>query len=1207
MAKKIGSLFVEFGATVDGFMAAMGKAEKGLQRMGSRMSRLGQQMSVGVSLPLIAIAKHAFETAADFEASMNKVSALGDITGDDLKKLEAQALELGKKTQFSAKQAADGMAELAAAGFNTTQIMAAMPGVLDLAAAAQVDVARASEIAVSTMGAFQLSADQAGRVADVLASASARGVLSIDDLAEAMKYVAPVSQATGRSLEETAAAISLLSNAGIKGSQAGTALRMGMIRFVKPTKQAQEVIDRLNLSLSDGKGHIKPLVDIIDQLAKKNANLADVTKLAGVEASTAWMALVQQGAPALDTLTKAIENDKGAADRMATTLRQGLKGGWEQMTGSIETASIALGKTFEPVALRVMKALEGLANKATDLFQAFGQMDPVFQEAVAGVVGLLAVLGPLLAIAGPLLTAFGTLTGGFKLFAGAILAIGTPVGAVMVLLGAVAVAAVEIYDNWEGIEQFFSDMWESISSTVEDNVNSLVENWKIFWYEFGQGVEKIKQWLLEMGQAIVDFVNNSIEFFKKLGEGIYTFFVDKLTGARDAVLGFTDDVAEFFEGLYDTVVGHSSVPDLIDGIEEEFKKLEDVMVQPSKKAAMETAAAFEEALQITKENLSEVDYEKAFQALKKFQDALAKGDKFKSAKAALRDLKKEMKGLTHDMEEAGKQAEDFNKAIGNVLGKVGGKTGNILQGLGEALFGTDKNGAPNQINGWLSSLFGGDSESGGLGKMIADQLGMSLDEATAAVNEYGASVIHVFESLQKVGKSTQETIDGVTESAFTAVGAYFGGQAGGELGHAIGDVVGDFLGSAFGGKSTNAQTKARKQVEKYLEDIFAKIDFRAIGKDGKLEQIQNIIFGSSDRFNDPGWVDQFKKYGDEAMNVFGGLGVGLTKVLGIAEDIGPQIGLILAENLNGNLDNARLLFQSLGISVQQYEDALVAAGDAGQMSWHEVEVALQGVYAASQPGLVGIGKFEDAFQQLIDSGGRGKRAIQALANVAIEAKDAGISTLDELRQHMMQDARFTPEQISALFTALSQRGITSLDQLAEVSSRTGGGVVADMESLGFAFAEVADEIQATADKINQIDDNTEKNVHFNFTSTVDDTTQQAIDAGAFDEAGIQPPTTSAATTRTARGLKRIGEAAAAAVQASMPVTSIGGASRAASVDSGRASSGITVNVDARHAAAGSEHSFRRVINEAIPEITRAVANRVADRRTRGGSYGSAFD
>ena len=412
------------------------------------------------------------------------------------------------------------------------------------------------------------------------------------------------------------------------------------------------------------------------------------------------------------------------------------------------------------------------------------------------------------------------------------------------------------------------------------------------------------------------------------------------------------------------------MPDLIDGIEEEFKKLEDVMVQPSKKAAMETAAAFEEALQITKENLRG-RLRKGISSAQEISGCARQGRQIQKRQGRASRSQKEMKGLTHDMEEAGKQAEDFNKAIGNVLGKVGGKTGNILQGLGEALFGTDKNGAPNQINGWLSSLFGGDSESGGLGKMIADQLGMSLDEATAAVNEYGASVIHVSNHFKRSARVRRRR-SMASRKAPSRRSAHISAArpaASSATRSAMSSAIFSVAHSA--GSRRTLRRKPENRSRNTSRIFLQRSIFRAIGKDGKLEQIQNIIFGSSDRFNDPGWVDQFKKYGDEAMNVFGGLGVGLTKVLGIAEDIGPQIGPHSRRKSQRQSDNARLLFQSLGISVQQYEDALVAAGDAGQMSWHEVEVALQGVYAASQPGLVGIGKFEDAFQQLIDSGGRG--------------------------------------------------------------------------------------------------------------------------------------------------------------------------------------------------------------------------------------------
>ncbi len=1188
MAKKIGSLFVEFSATVDKFMSAFNKAEKGMARVGRRWTTIGQQMSVGISLPLAAIGKTALSAAADFEASMNKVSALGDITGTDLQSLTNQALELGKKTQFSAKQAADGMADLAAAGYNTTQIMAAMPGVLDLAAAAQVGVAEASEIAVTTMGAFHLGAEKSGEVADILASASAKGVLSITDLAEAMKYVGPVSYATGRSLEETAGAISLLSNAGIKGSQAGTALRMGMIRFIKPTKQAQEVISALGLTLTDGAGKIKPLVDIIGQLSAKNANLADVTKLVGVEAATAWMALVDQGAPALDALTQAIDRDNGAAARMAATLRQGLKGGFEQMSGSIETASIALGLALAPAILRAMELIQALADKVTDWATAFKELSPTTQNVVVGLLAFVTAAGPLLAILGPIVTGFSLVVGGVKLFAGALLALLTPAGLVIAAIGALSVAAVLIYENWGGIKQFFSDLWDTVAQKTTTNIALMRESWDQFWHDFQNGCTVIKQFAGEMLQAIIDFVDKSIEYIEKLGAKIKDALVGEFGRTVDQIKGLTEDVSGFFFDMYDKVVGHSYVPDMVKEIQKHVQKLEGpAMYTPIKQATEKSAESFVEFKDKANKSLDEV-------AQKAKQTASELSSQFSQIG--------QMFGLDS---ESSNIAGDF---FGSILSgqKTGSSGGGMLAEMLGSLVGESGSSGLSDIATSLGETFGFDFGSAA-GQDASKAIGQNMDGslifaeggeeamggAMSSMGDYVTIANDLIESYKKLSGDSRSVAEGAGSMIGTAIGAWFGGSEGAALGGKIGEWAGKAVGMTFGGRQ--AETLARHNIEMFLEDVLAKANVKVPDGMGGLKDLKNVIFGSKNRFDDGTWADQFKAMGDEAFTVFNGLGIGLQKVLGVTEDVGGQIGFILAQNLSGNIDAARSLFQALGIDVKQFEDALVQAGESGEMSWHEVEVAMQGIHEAAKPGLESVGAYNDAFQRLIDTGGRGKEAIVELKNVAIEAKEAGVKTLDELKAKMMADARFTPEQINALFQALSQRGITSLDQLADASSRTGGGIVADMESLGVAFADVTAKIDQVTEAINKTPDNTEKNIHYNFTSSFDANTQAAKDGGLFDGAGVESPDSSgginepdtAALSTRARSTPRV-------LAATIQPRKIG-----RSVDTGgQGGNNVSVYVNAPNSTHGSEMRIRQVVMSMKDNIVRDAARFAEDRHRR---------
>ena len=209
--------------------------EKGLtnlEKVATKGLKVAAAAITGTATALAGVATAAAKTGADFESQMSRVKAISGATGEEFEKLKAQAIELGAETSFSASQAAEGMENLAAAGFTTTETMEAMPGLLDLAAASGEDLASSSDIATSALRGFGMEASEAGHVADVLAENANRTNSSVAETGEAMKYVAPLARSAGLSFEETAAAIGIMANAGIQGSQAGTTLRSAISSIV---------------------------------------------------------------------------------------------------------------------------------------------------------------------------------------------------------------------------------------------------------------------------------------------------------------------------------------------------------------------------------------------------------------------------------------------------------------------------------------------------------------------------------------------------------------------------------------------------------------------------------------------------------------------------------------------------------------------------------------------------------------------------------------------------------------------------------------------------------------------------------------------------------------------------------------------------------------------------------------------------------------
>ncbi len=374
----------------------------------------------------------SIDKAMEFEHAMSKVKALtqgenirsGNLeqVREDMSKLTAQAQELGATTQFTMTQAAEAMSFLGMAGWKTEQIYEAMPGMLSLAAASGSDLARTSDIVSDNMTAIGVPVEKAGHFMDVYAYAMSNSNVNLETLGETMKYFAPVAKSYGASLEDATAMTMMLGNAGIKGSMAGTSLRMGLLRLAGPPKTASKEMDALGISLSDAtKGALEAQAQlealginldqnatpaekmrtVLEQLGEKTKNLSQDEKLAafknifGVNAETGWLALFDQGT---DTFTKyrdALRKSDGYAKQMADTMNDDTRGAMIAFQSAVDGAQVAIGGAF-------LNSLRSVLQNITPLVSGFTQWANQHQ-------GLVTVVG--LSVAA--LTAFAILVAGF--------------------------------------------------------------------------------------------------------------------------------------------------------------------------------------------------------------------------------------------------------------------------------------------------------------------------------------------------------------------------------------------------------------------------------------------------------------------------------------------------------------------------------------------------------------------------------------------------------------------------------------------------------------------------------------------------------------------------------------------------------------------------------------------------------------------------
>ncbi|WP_214539568.1 phage tail tape measure protein [Staphylococcus pseudintermedius] len=377
-----------------------------LQEIGRNMQSIGRSMSLYVTAPVVAGFGAAVKKSIDFDDSMRKVKATSGATSGEFQQLRDKALEMGAKTKFSASQSAEALNYMALAGWDTKEMMTGIDGVMQLAAASGEDLGSVSDIVTDSLTAFGLKAKDSGHFADVLAQASSKANTDVRGLGEAFKYAAPVAGALGYTVEDTSIAIGLMSNAGIKGEKAGTALRTMFSNLAKPTKAMKNQMDELGISITDSQGNMLPMRDVMNQLRGKFKGLSKdqqasaAATIFGKEAMSGALAVINASDEDYKKLTKSIDNSAGASKRMADEMEGGIGGSIRRMKSAIESLAISIGDVLAPYIKRLA---EWVANAATKL----NEMPKGTQKVVVGLGLVAAAIGPLLVTLGVMVSTIG--------------------------------------------------------------------------------------------------------------------------------------------------------------------------------------------------------------------------------------------------------------------------------------------------------------------------------------------------------------------------------------------------------------------------------------------------------------------------------------------------------------------------------------------------------------------------------------------------------------------------------------------------------------------------------------------------------------------------------------------------------------------------------------------------------------------------------
>ena len=344
--------------------------------VGGAIRRVGRIASIGASaLGGIGLTS-MIKTFTDYTSQMSKLKAVTDMTAREFRMLDKQAKDLGKSTEWSASQVAQGMTELGQAGFASKEIYQAMPGLLNLASAGGLQLGEATSIASGTLRAFNLEASKTGHVANVLAKTASATNSEVNEIGNSMEYAAPYAKMLNVSLEDTAAAIGMLSQVNIKGSKAGMGLRGMFTSLMAPTAGAKKVMDKYGFSAFDATGKMKPFPQVIQELDKSLSKLnpqqkgAAINKMFGDIAGGSIQALLNLGPDKLAKLTKELEYSQGAAQKMAATRLDNLKGDFTILKSAVEGMMISLGTKLEP---HMRRFVQWLTNKIPDIEKALSK------------------------------------------------------------------------------------------------------------------------------------------------------------------------------------------------------------------------------------------------------------------------------------------------------------------------------------------------------------------------------------------------------------------------------------------------------------------------------------------------------------------------------------------------------------------------------------------------------------------------------------------------------------------------------------------------------------------------------------------------------------------------------------------------------------------------------------------------------------------
>lgn len=598
---------------------SMKETSKANQRMGRDISKAGKNVSdlgeamLPAAAGITALGAASVKTFMNFDQTITAAGVKAGATTEELNQMREAASKMGADFPISAQEAAAGMDRLAAGGFNASQSIAAMPGIIEASIASGEDLAITSDVVTSALSIWSLTtgdvASNTTHVADVIQAAANASKLGMQDFGLAMQYAGAPAAALGVSIEELGTAMAVMSNNGIEASSIGTGLRSMMSRLASPPKDAANAIEQMGLKIKDASGNFVGLENVIGQMRTAMAGMSNTEQvamakaIAGEDAYSGLLSLIKTSPEAYKQAADAINNSSGSSHQAYMTMQKTLKGSIDSLMGSVEALGLSFGSALAPTIQWAASGIKALADALTNLSPETKNMIVQIAGAFVGLTGFTIAAGKAITIGGNMAKVYGQIgtvmkggtisnkalqfavqgvMRGFTMLRTASVAMLGPWG---IVIAAIAAAAFLIYRNWDRIGPFFQRLWAQIKSAFDAAVSMIqpaILKLQMVWhtltqaFQNGTGVFRVLNMLSDVLAGVI-------------GGQLYASFVlvsSVITGVVTAALGVFSGLIEFITGVFtgDWSMAWQGVVDIFSSIFGGLKGICDGILQGIKAA-----------------------------------------------------------------------------------------------------------------------------------------------------------------------------------------------------------------------------------------------------------------------------------------------------------------------------------------------------------------------------------------------------------------------------------------------------------------------------------------------------------------------------------------------------------------------------------------------------------------------------------------------